>query len=52
MFIEPNVTEAREGFKVVVVQKQDVGKLLKSLYIRKTMGPDGVLDVGLDTKGM
>ena len=41
-FTEPNMTEAQEGFKEVVVQKQDVGRLLGNLDVRKAMGPDGV----------
>ena len=41
-FIEPNMTEAQGGFKEVVVQKQDVGRLLGNLDVRKAMGPDGV----------
>ena len=40
-FIEPNMIEAQEGFKEVVVQKQDVGRLLGNLDVRKAMGPDG-----------
>ena len=42
MFTEPNMTEAHEGFKEIVVQKQDVGKLLGSLDVRKAMELDGV----------
>ena len=34
-FTEPNMTEAHEGFKEVVVQKQNVGRLLGSLDIEK-----------------
>ena len=41
-FIEPNTTEAEGGLKEVVVQKQDVGRLLENLDVRKAMGPDGV----------
>ena len=41
-FTKPNMTEAHEGFKDVVLQKQDVGRLLGSLDIRKAMGLDGV----------
>ena len=41
-FTEPNMTEAQEGFKEVVVQKQDVGTLIGSLDLRKAIGPDGV----------
>ena len=37
-FIEPNTTEE------VVVQKQDVGRLLENLDVRKAMEPDGVSD--------
>ena len=37
------MTEAQEGFKEVVVQKQDVGRLMGSLDVRKALGPDGVL---------
>ena len=43
-FTEPNITEAQEGFKEVVVQKKDVGRLIESLDVRKAMGPDGVSD--------
>ena len=41
-FAEPNMAEAHEGFQEVVVQKQDVGRLLGSVDIKKAMGPDGV----------
>ena len=41
-FIEPNMTEIQEGFKEVVVQQQDAGRLLGNLDVRKPMGPDGV----------
>ena len=41
-FTEPNMAEAHKGFKEVVVQKKDVGKLLGSLDVRKAMRPDGV----------
>ena len=41
-FTEPNMTEAQEGFQEVLVQKQDVGRLIRSLVARKAMGPDGV----------
>ena len=37
-----NMMEAQEGFKEVVVQKQDVSRLLGNLDVRKAMGPDGV----------
>ena len=40
-FTEPNMTEAQEGLKEVVVQKQDVGRLMGSLDARKAMGSDG-----------
>ena len=42
MFKQPNVAETHEGFQEVIVQKQDVGKLLGNLDIRKAMGPDRV----------
>ena len=42
VFTEPNMIEAHEGFKEVMVQKQDVGRLLENLDVRKAMGPDGV----------
>ena len=41
-FIEPSTTEAQEGLKEAVVQKQDVGRLLGNLNVRKAMEPDGV----------
>ena len=41
-FTEPNMTEAQEGFKEVMVQKEDVGRLMGSLDVRKAIGPDGV----------
>ena len=41
-FTEPNMTEAHEGFKDVVLQKQDVGRLLGSLDVSKAIGLDGV----------
>ena len=41
-FPELNMTEAHEGFKDGVVQKEDVSRLLVSLDVRKAMGPDGV----------
>ena len=41
-FREPNMTEAWEGFKEVVVQKQDVGRLMGSLDVRKAMEPNGM----------
>ena len=41
-FIEPNMTESQEDFKEVVVQKQDVGRLVGRLDVRKAMGRDGV----------
>ena len=41
-FTESNVIEAHEEFQEVVVQNQDVCKLLGSLDIRKAMGPDAV----------
>ena len=41
-FTEPNMAEAQEGFKEVVVQKQNAGRLMGSLDVRKAMGPDGV----------
>ena len=42
-FMEPTLTEAHEGLKEVLVQKQDVGRQIGSLDERKAMGPDGVL---------
>ena len=41
-FIEPNTIEAQEGLMEVVVQKQDVDRLLRNLDVRKAMGPDEV----------
>ena len=41
-FTEPSMIEAREGFEEVVVQKQDVGRLMGSLDVRKAIGPDEV----------
>ena len=41
-FTEPSMIEAQEGFKEVVVQKQDVGRVMGSLDVRKAIGPDGV----------
>ena len=41
-FSEPSMIEAQEGFKEVVVQKQDVGRLMGSLDVRRAIGPDGV----------
>ena len=41
-FTEPNVAEAHEGFQEIVVQRQEVGRLLGSLDIMKTMGQDGL----------
>ena len=36
-FIEPNTTEAQEGLWEIVVQKQDVGRLLGNLDVRKEL---------------
>ena len=41
-FTEPSMIEAQEGFKEVVVQKQEVGRLMGSLDVRKAIGPDGM----------
>ena len=41
-FTELSMIEAQEGLKEVVVQKQDVGRLMGSLDVRKAIGPDGV----------
>ena len=41
-FAEPGMIEAWEGFKEVVVQKQDVDRLMGSLDVIKAIGPDGV----------
>ena len=41
-FTGPSVVEAHDESQEVLVQKQDTGKLLGSLDIRKAMGPDGV----------
>ena len=34
--------EVQEGLKEIVVQKQDVGRLMGSLDVREAIGPDGV----------
>ena len=34
--------EGHEGFQEVMVQKQDIGRLLENLDIRNAMGLDGV----------
>ena len=34
-FTEPNMTEAQEGFKEVMVQKEDVGRLVGRLEVRR-----------------
>ena len=34
-FTEPNMTEAQEGFKEVMVQKEDVGRLVGHLEVRR-----------------
>ena len=41
-FIEPYGEIQQMGLQEVLVQKQEIGKLLEKLDVRKAMGPDGV----------
>ena len=41
-FTQANMAEAHERFQDIMVQKQDVSRLLGILDIRKAMGPNGV----------
>ena len=41
-FVESIVEERQEGLQEVRVERQEIGKLLEKLDVRKAMGPDGV----------
>ena len=41
-FVEPSMEVPRGGMQEIKVQKQEIGKLLEKLDVRKAMGPDGV----------
>ncbi|MPC52641.1 hypothetical protein E2C01_046516 [Portunus trituberculatus] len=41
-FTEPNRTLHCQGLQEIIVHKQEIGRLLKNLDVRKAMGPDGV----------
>ena len=49
-FTEPYSEVQQRGMQEVLVQRQEIDKLLEKLEARKAMGPDGVSNWGL--KGM
>ncbi|MPC76816.1 hypothetical protein E2C01_071248 [Portunus trituberculatus] len=41
-FTKPNRTLHCQGLQEIIVHKEEIGRLLENLDVRKAMGPDGV----------